>query len=413
MKNRPAILAIQLAAVAAFIVCTVARAQVAPAATGTAPKLDYDLSYSETALFYAEDTGGAQQRGIASAEAEYENGNDHTPLSLTYSGGYIAGLAGKNTGTGVVQHLLVTQGYAERLWAVNLSDDLGYYPQSPTIGFSGIPGVGIIPGIPSSPTEPVLSLSARSLMNTATPTYERTLNYDTTFSVSGDYLTVRFPDGGGLDINQEGARPQVYWRINALNSISAQYIYSRSSYLGSSFAIETQSVQPGFMRVWNRWISTRASAGPEWVRSNSNFFIPPTLGVAANAEVKYSDKATTASLSYFRSVSAGAGFSSQIGIRTSNAGASISQAIGRNLTAGITGSYINIQGLTQTGVTNGIFGGVNATRRLGEFITLSADYTAIHQTSSQTLQSNALKGLSQVIAFSISYHPRETHLFKK
>ncbi|MGA2050102.1 MAG: hypothetical protein ABSG96_20570, partial [Terracidiphilus sp.] len=251
-----------LAVLGVLMACATASAQVDPAATGSSAKLDYDLSYSQTALFYA-GYSDAQQRGTAAGEVEYMNGKGHTPFSLKYSGGYSAAISGSESGAGVFQHLLISQGYETRRGSVTLSDDVGYYPQSPTTGFSGIPGVGSIPGLPGEPTEPILTLNTRCLNNTATLNITHSLNYATSFSVAGDYVWLRFPDGGGLDINEVGAHPQINWRLNALNSAFLQYSFTRFNYIGSPFAMETQSVEPGLHRIWNRRFTTDVSAGPE------------------------------------------------------------------------------------------------------------------------------------------------------
>jgi len=412
MMKRNTILSIELALLAAFSLCAVARAQVEPAAVGASAKLDYDFGYSQTADIYA-GYDVPQERGIASGEIEYLNGHARTPLNLMYSGGYIAGISGKGSGTGFFQHLMISQGYQARSWSTTLKEELNFYPESPTTGFSGIPGVGILPGLPGQGDQPILSLNTLSLYNAVTATFMHTINYDTTFSVDGNYTSVRFPDGGGFDVNEVGVRPQVRWRLNALNSASVQYVFNRSNYLGSPFVIDTESVQPGLMHVWNRRLTTSASVGPEWTRSNNNFFIPPSTGIAANGEIVYTGRSLSASANYYRSVSAGAGLGTQIGIRNNDANAGVSRTFGRDLTIGATASYMNTEGLVLTGVTNGEYGGVNVTRRFGEFITLSGSYTAIHQTSSLPLEANALKGLSQVIGFSIAYHPRETHIIRK
>jgi hypothetical protein len=70
------------------------------------------------------------------------------------------------------------------------------------------------------------------------------------------------------------------------------------------------------------------------------------------------------------------------------------------------------RGLQQSGVTNGKTGGASATQRLGRYITASINYSALQQSSSAVLPTNAISGLSQVIGFSIGYSPREMH-FKK
>jgi hypothetical protein len=401
-----------LAVLAVLIACATANAQVDPAATGSSAILDYDLSYSQTALFYA-GYSDAQQRGTAAGEVEYMNGKPHTPFSLKYSGGYSIGISGSESGTGVFQHLLISQGYTTRRSSVTLSDDVGYYPQSPTTGFSGIPGVGSIPGLPGEPTEPILTLNTRCLNNTATLNFTHSLNYDTSFSAAGDYVWLRFPDGGGLDINEVGAHPQINWRLNALNSVFVQYSFTRFNYIGSPFVMETQTVEPGLHRVWNRRITTDVSAGPELIQSNNDQVVPSSIGIAANASVTYTGRLMTASANYYRTVSAGAGLQTQIGVRYNGASVDVSRTFGRDMTIGATGSYTQTAGLLQTGDTNGEFGGVNATRRLGEYLTVSGNYTVFHQSSSLALPTSALHGLSQVIGFSVAYHPRETHIVRQ
>jgi hypothetical protein len=63
-------------------------------------------------------------------------------------------------------------------------------------------------------------------------------------------------------------------------------------------------------------------------------------------------------------------------------------------------------------VINGKTGGASATQRLGRYVIVSINYSALQQSSSAALPANAISGLSQVIGFSIGYSPREMH-FKK
>jgi len=67
-------------------------------------------------------------------------------------------------------------------------------------------------------------------------------------------------------------------------------------------------------------------------------------------------------------------------------------------------------------VTDSIFGGVQATRRLGKNFNLFANYTAIDQSSSLTSSvqntslnsnTNILNGMEQMISFGIGYSPKE------
>jgi hypothetical protein len=57
-----------------------------------------------------------------------------------------------------------------------------------------------------------------------------------------------------------------------------------------------------------------------------------------------------------------------------------------------------------------VYGGAQATRQLGRYFNVFANYTAENQSSNQAAQSNVLSGFYQVIGFGIAYSPRETHL---
>jgi hypothetical protein len=373
---------------------------------------DYDLSYAQTAEFdpvYS----SAEQRGIASGELQYLNGSGRAPLNLTYSGGYIIGISGTEEATGFFQHLLVSQGYATLHGSASLKDEFGLYPSSPTTGFSGVPGAGGIPGLPSEPDEPILTLNTLRYTNTVTADFDHTLTNSTTGDFTANYETMRFPNGGGLDINQVGARPHVTWRLDALNSATVQYNFSRFNYLGSPFTMETQTVEPGYTRIWNRRFTTNVSAGPEWLQSDNAAVVPSTLGIAANASAVYTLRSGSASIFYYRSVTAGAGLETQIGVRNNDITADFTKTLSRGLILGASGSYRRSQGFLQTGMTNGAFAGVNLSRHFGEYFVMSVNYTVIHQTSSMDLPAGALLGTAQEIGFNIAYHPHKTHIIRK
>ena len=142
-------------------------------------------------------------------------------------------------------------------------------------------------------------------------------------------------------------------------------------------------------------------------------FIPPSTGVGATLGGAYVTRAATVSANYYQGVSTGVGLGTEVGIRNYNATAQLSHTFGRDFTLSGSASDVRTQGLVQTGVVNGRYAALSATKRLGEFTTISAGYTVIKQSSSLTLPSSALTGLANVLSFSIAYHPRENHIFRK
>ena len=410
MKNRLSNPQILLAVAAAFTVCALARAQVDPAATGGVPKLDYSVSYSQTASFYSNNSP-SQERGVLYGDLNYANGRQHSPLDLTYSGGYIFGISGPQSDTGVFQHLRLSQGYFERKWGAIVSDEVSYSPVSPTVGFSGIPGVGDLSGLPDIPNGTIVN--SRTLYNISEGTFTRSLNSGTTLDVNGNYAINRYPAGAALETNALGVGPEITWRIGGLSSISLQYRFSRFSYVSTSFALDTQSIQPGYVRTWNRRFTTSVSAGPEWIRSNSSLVVPSSTGIAGSAWASYESRAFLATARYHREVSSGMGYGTEIGVHNNDASLSLSQGFGRNVSVNASGSYLKTQSLLQSGVTTAEFGGVNVARQMGRSISVSAGYTALQQSSTLVLPTTAQAGLNQVIAFSIAYHPRENHAIGK
>jgi hypothetical protein len=142
-----------------------------------------------------------------------------------------------------------------------------------------------------------------------------------------------------------------------------------------------------------------------------------------NASASYEIKSMTATLGYFQGTSGGAGVLESFGTNNKDLSGGLSRQFGRNLTISASGAYMRTQALISGlalelgsaqpgGVTNGVYGGAGATRRLGRYITIFANYTATQQSSSSALPTNAISGLSQVIGFGIGYSPRQTHLRK-
>ena len=279
-----------------FLAAAATRAQVVPAATGPAGltvggTLHYDLRYSQTAQFY----GGAQgdaQSSIASGELTYGNSSEAHPFSLTYSGGDMWNISGNYGEAGVFQHLLVSQGLTGRNWALNLSDDVSYLPQTGITGFSGIPGVGSLPSEPGQPSQTILTLNTRIFDNFAQIGLEHRLNYAWSLNIGGSSSQLRFIDNDGQNSDTLIANATITRRLDARNSITGEYSFTRYSYSDPDFTVGTNSVLFGYQRQWNRRFTTIVSAGPlrtasSGVLSTGSSSLPSTTMLALNALVEY------------------------------------------------------------------------------------------------------------------------------
>jgi hypothetical protein len=285
-------------------------------------------------------------------------------------------------------------------------------PQAPTTGFSGIPGVGSLPSTPAPPSQPVLTLNTRSVNNVTSASLSRSLDHATSISVGGSYGVLRFPNNDGVETNQIAANSQISRRLNARNSIFDGYNFSRFSYPDYTIVMESQSAIFGFTRNWSRRLSTSVSAGPQWTKGSANAGIPSSTGTFVSANASYQNRSTSASLNYSQGTSGGGGAVTQFGTRNHDASAAVSRQFDRSLSISATGAYMRTEGLQQVGVTNSEYSGVSAARRVGQYLSVFASYTATKQLSSSVLPANAISGLSQVIGFGIRYSPREIPLRK-
>jgi hypothetical protein len=407
MKKTIQLLAFFLAAGAA------ARAQVAPAATSGPASLHYSLRYSETADFFG-GTEGDQQRGIASGSVDYANGGEHFPLTLNYTGGYIAVFSGPNADAGYFQNFLISQGYIGSKWNIVFSDNVSYLPQSATVGFSGVPGsgepVGGGTGAPPDSNQPILTLNTRTLNNIGTGEITRSINSSMRFSAGGNTELIAYPDGGGVDTTIQMANLELTRRLNARNSISGQYLFDQYSYSSSPVTFDTNTASANYSRTWSRQLKTSVSAGPQLTHSSDTSVIPDTTGLYVNASANDRLRFGTATMTYTHGKSSGGG--ALIGGNEDFVNGGLSREFSRKLEVGVQGSYRHTAGAASSGIITAAYGGVEATWRLNDDFTVFANYTAINQSTSAVLQSNVLNQFEQVVGFGIGYTPRRTHLIR-
>jgi hypothetical protein len=129
------------------------QAATSPPATGRAGlpvngMLHYDLHYSQSTQFGG--VQGDQQWSSTSGDASYTNTNARLPFSMQYGGGYGWAWNGAPSAGNVFQHLSLSQGVAWRRWNLSASGNASYTFETPTTGFTGVPGTGEPIGGPGS-----------------------------------------------------------------------------------------------------------------------------------------------------------------------------------------------------------------------------------------------------------------------
>jgi hypothetical protein len=381
---------------------SLADSQSAPSATSGAADLKYAIRFSETANF-----GGTLDNWNVinpSGSVNYTNGHKTHPFALDYAGGYTATLSGPSYSTGIFQRLLVSQAFDWRKWNASFADDVSYQPQAPTTGFSGIPGTGepIGPGSNPSSTQYILTVNTHTVNNNAKSSVEHILNYASSFTMDADYGLLRFPDGNGIDTDSLMANGGFDFRLNARNTVTSQYLFSRFSYTGYSVNFVTNTVLFGFQRQWNRPIHTEISVGPQWMLDSSTTGIPSSVGVAARASMDYQARFFSAALTYSRGTSGGSGYF--LGAQTNTVSGGLARELGRKSSVELTTSFLNNMDLSTKETIRSVFGGLQATTQIGRYLSFFANYTASSQLSDGQVPSNVLSQLLQVVSCGINYN---------
>ena len=397
-----------------FAVSAAANAQVVPAATGPGGlpiggNLQYALRYSQAAQFST--SYPTMATSTASGSLDYMNGSERHPFSIDYTGGYTWTFVGPTYETGVFQRMLLTQDLVWRKWKVLASDDVSYLPQSPTTGFSGIPGIGEPIGVTNpnpSTSQTILALNTHVVDNLAVGKVGHNLSSATILLAGGSSELLRFPNNDGYNTNTESGNVELTQRLNARNILSGKYTFSQFSYPDLNVSFQSNTGLFGFQRKWTRNLISEVAGGPQWLSSSDSAQVPTSTNVAISASVNYLLRFTSAGLSYSRGTSGGAGY--LIGGEFDSLVGNLSHEFGTNLTVGLTGGYQRTAGLNNNGVTGNKYGGAQATRRFGRNLIVFASYTGTDQSTTSILPTNALSQLLQVIGFGIGYSPRDAHL---
>lgn len=401
-----------------------ARAQVAPAANGgagpsglpSAGNMQYAIRYAQSAQF--SNILPNLQTSTMSGSFSYVNRNLHLPFAIDYGGGYTWTLTGPSYETGLFQRMLISQGIDWRKWKMSFYDNVSYLPQSPTVGFSGVPGTGEPIGTPNptpSTSQSILTINTHVVDNVASGHVEHVVSYATSFLAGGSSEILRFPDNNGLDVNTMIADGIIAQRLSARNTLYGRYLFSQYSFPGSTVSIDTNTGLVGFKRKWTRNFMTDFGAGPEWIASSDNTVVPTATNFAANASADYMLRFTTINVNYTHGTNGGSGY--VIGGEVDSVQGTFSRQIGLNLGVGLMGGFERTSGLNNgsanvtaySGTTHASFGGVESTWRLGRNLIMFANYTAMNQNSTAGLPSNVANELLQVIGFGFGFSPREIH----
>jgi hypothetical protein len=384
---------------------------------------------------------------MISGDVDYVSGSVRRPFALLYAGGGI--FTTETYGNTIYQNFQFTQGFVARSWNLTLANFFSYLPQAPSGGLSGIPGVGDLTGtgggiIPGglAPNQSVLAPNASRYSDAVAADLERRINSNTSLEGNGSFGFLRFPNGDGINSQQESGSIGINRRLNPLNILSADFSYTRFQYNSDlysppDFSFAAPMVAADYKRQWNRAFASDFTFGPQWVRSSDPALLPNTLLLAGSATLTFARGLNSGQLIYSRGASGGSG--SYVGAEVDVFQAGLARNLHRQWTLAATLSWSRTAGL-QTGTrssgasnaggngslilppqskVNAAYAGLQLTRRISPHLTAFVGYTAQYQTLGYPAQSTTaasgtsngpLNGLSNIFGFGFGYTPRERRI---
>ena len=417
---------------------SLACAQAAPASTMSPtvgpglPSFDGIFHYALRAsdmVEFGNAGSGTGNSAVLSGDAAYNSTSVVHPFSMVYAGGL---LLGNQYGGHVTtfQNLSLYQGLVVDRWNFGIADSVSYLPQTPTLGLSGIPGVGDlgsqpVQGASGGPAGGALTNNATNVSNALSGNIERQLSLLTSISGSGSWSILRFPKGDGLENTRYSGDLGLNHRLDPRDTISGTAIYSTYSFGGGiGLTMQTRGSNGAFERVLSRSLKMSASAGPMWVSSSNSELLPSRLTYDANLNLGYSKGLTNMGVSYAHGVNGGSGV--QPGSLSDDVSASIGRTYAVDWLVSLSGNYTHSSGLVENGAlvgssaspflysggtTNLVYGGAQVSHKLTDSLSAFATYNLQHQSIDSSLaRQNAFSGLTQTFGVGISFSPRSTSL---
>jgi hypothetical protein len=404
------------------------RAQAVPAATAPAPyqgfgvpdlrgNLSYAVSASETVTTGYNGGDGTATSTNISGDVAYLSRSETHPFSAVYSGGFLGSTSGYQPST-TFQNLSLSQVFKQKKWNFIVGDTVSYLPQSPTVGLSGIPGLGDLAIDPVQVGQGfgsgILTNYANRVSNFASATATRNLTGSTSIEGTGSYGIQRFLTDSvfALNSNQVTGSGGLNHRINARNTVAANYSYSRFTYVDEPYTFNTNGLSFEYVRSFTPRLIMDASIGPQWNAGTT--FSSTSLSVAGSLFFSYVREKTSMSLGYTRGTNNGSGVVP--GALSDSIGFSARRMLNRAWGAAGSVSYAHSSSLSNVTTTpfsiDAIVASGQLSRQLSRSFSAFGSYTIQRQTTQGIVaaSSNAFSGLSQTFGFGVTYSPGQIRL---
>jgi hypothetical protein len=417
-------------------------AEASPVSTGfslptTSGSLTYALSASETLNWGFFSNSTQTESSNVSGDLGFISNSKRDPFSVLLSGGHSFGTGGQPSYNFVSAGL--SQVIAVKHWTYVLSDNVSYLPETPAVGFGGLPGLGdigispvLLGVIPTStiapPAQGVLTNYATRIDNSASGGFSRDFTAKTSLRGSAAYTISRFtedsplPQDSGLDSNGISGGGGIYHAYSPRTTVGGNFEYSDYTYVGHLHGIaapdfKSQTASLNFQHQYTRKFSLSVAGGPQWTTielGNNSTSLDVFVSVTGN----YKGERTESTVAFLRSTNAGYGV---LGGGRSNTVSYVgNRRFGGGLWAGsLYASYADTKSLASsllpsyqfhTGVV-----GVQVSRALPHSLSVFGSYSLQSQSDHGPFLTllNAFSGRYQSLGIGITYSPMPIHIGRR
>ncbi len=381
--------------------------------------LSYAISGSEAAMTGFGTSGVAYMTSL-SGDLAYLSSSVSDPFSLVYSGGYMYFDEPGYPSNTTFQNLAASQVVTTKNWIFTVEDGFSYLPDSPTMGLSGIPGLGDISVTPVQnglePTRSIFSNYATQVGNGLTGQVTRTISGNLSMVGSGSWQILDFTSGENINSTEEMGTLGPLYRINANSSVSADviYTYTTDSIQGLVLPFTTEAISVQYQRQVTPLLSFTVAGGPQrtYATGPAEALFPAQISMVGSAGLVYQRKMTSASLFFARGTNAGSGM--VFGAMTDSVTGTLTRQFNREWQGALTGSWAKSTALAQVeGYSldyDSTAAGAQISRSLGKDWSAYFSYSAVDQTSTgQGVGQAAFSGLEQTYAVGVTYSPAAHH----
>jgi len=352
-------------------------------AFGGALQLAFDTGKAQTLLNYS-------GNGIA-----YPNAS---PMFMTY------------------QNFGFSQSVKVARWTLTAADSVNYSPNSTFGGFgytlapaNGDANGGSAISRQYLPNQSILTPYTTSYFNTTLGQAEYHLTRRSSWTATGSYGILRYPDSSFYDSNQIVASTGYNHSFTARHAVFATYSYSEFHYTAVDASFTSQNAQLGYSRNTSGRFSFQASGGPEFTDAKSLGVAHTQVQFAGTASLAYSRGRTNLGLSYFAGTTAGSGV--MTGAQTQDVQFTAGRSFSRDWTANFSTGYSHNNGLVGQQTYNSLYFSPALRRSLTHNLGVTLNYSYQRQLTQSGCSGLVCGTISRnFVSAGIDYRFRPIHL---